>query len=633
MYAPHTSKGFVAPPQQEHAAGAERAAGEVRDVAGAAPRHRPSGWNGWPRRAPPPGTAREGSRQPGSSRSDSLAGGGADPMSAGPADDWEPTHEPRERRRIGVTGLAVMGRNLARNFARHGHVVALHNRVRRSAPAAWSPSTATRARSCRASRWRTSSPRCERPRRDHHHGQGGRADRRGDRRAGAAARRGRHRHRRRQRALPRHPPPRGGAARAAACTSSAAASPAARRARCNGPIIMPGGSAESYAPLGPMLESIAAQVDGTPCCTHVGPGRRRPLRQDGAQRHRVRRHAADRRGLRPAPAGLGARAGRDRRHLPRVERGRPRVVPDRDHRRGAGAHRRGDRQAVRRRRARPGRAEGHRPLDGAERARPRRPDHRHRRGDVRPLAVRSHADQREAAREAFGTDAAPCGGRPTATRFVEDVRRALYASKVVAYAQGFDQIAAGSAEYGWDIDRGAMATIWRGGCIIRARFLDRITRGLRRATRTLASLLVAAVLRRRRRATASTAGGGSWRRPRTAGVPTPAFSSSLAYYDGLRRRAAARRPDPGPAGLLRRPHLPPRRRRRHLPHRVGRRPEGAPRVDARPGAAGPVGPRSGGVVEDQAQGVPAAGADRATPRAAPGRPTSRARRRPAGRGW
>ncbi len=58
--------------------------------------------------------------------------------------------------------------------------------------------------------------------------------------------------------------------------------------------------------------------------------------------------------------------------------------------------------------------------------------------------------------------------------FVEDVRRALYASKVVAYAQGFDLIRTGSREYGWDIDLGSTATIWRGGCIIQARFLDRI---------------------------------------------------------------------------------------------------------------------------------------------------------------
>ena len=64
--------------------------------------------------------------------------------------------------------------------------------------------------------------------------------------------------------------------------------------------------------------------------------------------------------------------------------------------------------------------------------------------------------------------------------FIEDVRQALYASKVVAYSQGFDQIAAASAEFGWDIDRGAMARIWRGGCIIRARFLNRITEAYER---------------------------------------------------------------------------------------------------------------------------------------------------------
>ena len=89
------------------------------------------------------------------------------------------------------------------------------------------------------------------------------------------------------------------------------------------------------------------------------------------------------------------------------------------------------------------------------------------------------------------------------------MRRALYASKVVAYAQGFDHIAAGSAEYGWDIDRGAMATIWRGGCIIRARFLDRI-REAYDGDRALPSLLVAPYFAGRGRATASTAGGGSW---------------------------------------------------------------------------------------------------------------------------
>ncbi len=54
------------------------------------------------------------------------------------------------------------------------------------------------------------------------------------------------------------------------------------------------------------------------------------------------------------------------------------------------------------------------------------------------------------------------------------MRKALYASKVVAYAQGFEQMTAAAKSEDWDLDLGAMATIWRGGCIIRARFLDRI---------------------------------------------------------------------------------------------------------------------------------------------------------------
>jgi 6-phosphogluconate dehydrogenase len=147
-------------------------------------------------------------------------------------------------------------------------------------------------------------------------------------------------------------------------------------------------------------------------------------------------------------------------------------------------------------------------------------------------ALSGHADQRAAARAAFGGGAAEVD---VADRegFVEDVRRALYASKVVAYAQGFDHIAAGSDEYGWGIDRGAMATIWRGGCIIRARFLDRIREAYDEDA-ALPSLLVAPYF-----VDAVKHGVDSWRRvigqAAAAGIPTPAFSSSLAYYDGLRR--------------------------------------------------------------------------------------------------
>ena len=155
----------------------------------------------------------------------------------------------------------------------------------------------------------------------------------------------------------------------------------------NGPSIMPGGSDEAYQKLGPIFETHRRAGRRRAVHHPRRPGRGRSLRQDGAQRHRVRRHAAHRRGVRPAAIRPRRQPGRDRRDLPRVEHRRPRVVPDRDHRRRARARRRGDRQAVHRRRRRPGRAEGHRPLDRAERARPRRPDHRHRRGDVRPVAV------------------------------------------------------------------------------------------------------------------------------------------------------------------------------------------------------------------------------------------------------
>jgi 6-phosphogluconate dehydrogenase len=147
-------------------------------------------------------------------------------------------------------------------------------------------------------------------------------------------------------------------------------------------------------------------------------------------------------------------------------------------------------------------------------------------------SLSGHAEQRGPARDTFGSELNPILVEDRDT-FVEQVRRALYASKVVAYAQGFDHIWAGSAEYDWDIDRAAMATIWRGGCIIRARFLNRI-REAYDADPALPSLLVAPYF-----ADAVRSGVDAWRQvvstAAQAGIPTPAFSSSLAYFDGLRR--------------------------------------------------------------------------------------------------
>ena len=116
---------------------------------------------------------------------------------------------------------------------------------------------------------------------------------------------------------------------------------------------------------------------------------------------------------------------------------------------------------------------------------------------------------------------------------VDDVRDALYASKVVAYAQGYEQMAAAAAEFGWKLDLGAISSIWRGGCIIRARFLDRIREAYGEHP-DLPNLLLAPYFR-----DAVAGAQDAWRRVVALsvelGVPAPAFSSALAYYDGYRR--------------------------------------------------------------------------------------------------
>ncbi|ETD32784.1 hypothetical protein W823_12420 [Williamsia sp. D3] len=103
---------------------------------------------------------------------------------------------------------------------------------------------------------------------------------------------------------------------------------------------------------------------------------------------------------------------------------------------------------------------------------------------------------------------------------------------MVAYAQGFDQIAAGSKEYDWNLHPGDLATIWRGGCIIRAKFLNRI-RDAYSENPELPSLLLAPYFR-----DAVENAVDSWRRvvatATTMGIPVPAFASSLSYYDALR---------------------------------------------------------------------------------------------------
>jgi 6-phosphogluconate dehydrogenase len=150
-------------------------------------------------------------------------------------------------------------------------------------------------------------------------------------------------------------------------------------------------------------------------------------------------------------------------------------------------------------------------------------------------------DERAAAsRELAGPTPGSGGSAPDS--LVEDVRKALYASKVVAYAQGFEQMTAASKTYDWNLDMGSLATIWRGGCIIQARFLDRIKEAYESSDKVAANLLVMPYFR-----DAVAEAQDSWRRVIATsvemGIPVPAFSSSLAYYDGYRRER-------GPANMI-----------------------------------------------------------------------------------
>ena len=175
-------------------------------------------------------------------------------------------------------------------------------------------------------------------------------------------------------------------------------------------------------------------------------------------------------------------------------------------------------------------------------------------------------DQRVAASKVLP---GPTGGKIEGDRqaFIDDVRDALYASKVVAYAQGFEQMLAAAKEYGWTLHPGEIATIWRGGCIIRARFLDRIKDAYDQQP-DLREPAAGPLLHR----------GGQERpgrlaprrrRGRPAGHPHPRLLVRPGLLRRLPPRAPARQPDPGPARPVRRAHLRAHGQARRLPLAVG----------------------------------------------------------------
>lgn len=430
---------------------------------------------------------------------------------------------------IGVTGLAVMGRNLARNFARNGYTVAVHNR------------TASKTRELvedfggegefvPAEVAKEFVEALERPRRLVIMVKAGEpTDAVIEEFApllepGDMIIDGGNAHfadtRRREREL-----------REQGIHFVGTGISGGEEGALHGPSIMPGGSVESYDSLGPMLEKISAKADdGAPCVTHVGPdgaGHFVKMVHNGieyadmqliGEAYQLLRDVA---GYSPAEIADIFRTwnqGRLDSYLIEItaevlshvdtETGEPfvDVVVDQAEQKGTG---RWTVQIA---------LDLGVPVSAIAEA-------------VFARSVSGHAKLREASRHLAGPSPRPLG-KEEAAAFADKVEQALYASKIVSYTQGFHQIAAGSEEYDWDIDLGKIAEIWRGGCIIRAAFLDRITQAYE-AQPDLPSLLADETF-----AGEIAAAQDDWRgvvaTAVTQGVPTPAFAATLAYYDSLR---------------------------------------------------------------------------------------------------
>ncbi|WP_329037656.1 NADP-dependent phosphogluconate dehydrogenase [Streptomyces sp. NBC_01725] len=430
---------------------------------------------------------------------------------------------------IGVTGLAVMGRNLARNFARNGFTVALHNRTA-SKTHALVEEFGEEGAFVAADSAEEFVAALERPRRLVIMVKAGDATdaviqefapllEEGD-----VIIDGGNAHfadtRRREKEL-----------RERGIHFVGVGISGGEEGALHGPSIMPGGSKESYESLGPLLERIAAKApDDTPTVAHIGPdgaGHFVKMVHNGieyadmqliAEAYHLLRAVAGYSPEKIAETFRTWNTGRLDSYLIEITAevlahqdaatGKPfvDVVVDQAEQKGTG---RWTVQIA---------LDLGVPVSGIAEA-------------VFARSLSGHAALRDVSQTLPGPTATALS-EEEAARFADRVEQALYASKIVSYTQGFHQIQAGSEEYGWNIDLGSVAAIWRAGCIIRAAFLDRI-RGAYDAQRDLPSLLAD-----KQFAEEIGAAQDDWREViATAvrqGVPTPGFAAALSYYDALR---------------------------------------------------------------------------------------------------
>ena len=304
-----------------------------------------------------------------------------------------------------------------------------------------------------------------------------------------------------------------------------------------GPGMMPGGDREAYARIEPMVTKMAAQVEGKPCCAFIGPegaGHYVKMVHNGIEYADMQliTEAYD---LFKTVYGLDATAIADifeewnkgdldsylieittavLRKVDSTGGALVDAIIDEAEQKGTG---RWTAQSA---------LDLGVPLTSITEA-------------VYARALSGRRDHRAAAEKLF-PHAALAPRKPT-NADIDAIGDALYASKIVAYAQGYEQMTAASDQFKWDLKLGEVSSLWRGGCIIRARFLKRIREVYDKGD-AVPNLLLQDYFH-----DAVVKAEPAWRRVVSLaveqGVPVPAFASSLSYYDGLRRSR-------GPANLL-----------------------------------------------------------------------------------
>ena len=297
-----------------------------------------------------------------------------------------------------------------------------------------------------------------------------------------------------------------------------------------GPSIMPGGQPEAYELVAPILTKIAAQVDGGPCCTYIGPdgaGHYVKMVHNGIEygdmQLIVEAYFIMKNGLNLTASQLHDvfaewNEGELNSYLIEITRdifarkdedtGQPlvEVILDRAGQKGTGKWT--SQSALDLGVAAPTIAEA-----------------------VFARCISAVKAERVAASKILSGPSTTYGGDPK--DFIEAIRQALYASKICSYAQGFALMTEAGKQYGWKLNFGEIAKIWRGGCIIRAQFLHRITEAYERDP-NLANLMLDPFFK-----DVLESAQESWRHvvasAASMGFPIPACSSALAYFDSYRR--------------------------------------------------------------------------------------------------